>query len=166
MARFDVKSERKCLEDKGAYVTTLLDLYGIPKDFPAFDTNGCSFTRAAAMEAAFEKDISKPNFIANLIVHEFETLLFSDPLKFSESLNMNIAKSLVAIRNQFKTPEHINHGRSTAPSKRILSICESYNIKYEKPTHGILIALDVGLAKIRQECPRFNSWVERLESLA
>ncbi|MFZ5766273.1 MAG: DUF4276 family protein [Thermodesulfobacteriota bacterium] len=75
--------ERKCKEDPSSWVTTLLDFYGLPKDFPS------------------------------------------------------------------------------APSKRILAICSNY----DKPLHGSLIALGIGLDVIRRECPLFDSWVRRLEGL-
>jgi hypothetical protein len=36
---------------------------------------------------------------------------------------------------------------------------------YEKPLLGALAALEIGLEKIRAECPHFDGWVRRLESL-
>lgn len=56
----------------------------------------------------------------------------------------------------------INDGYTTAPSKRIVSIFS----QYDKVLHGSLVALDIGLDTIRRECPMFNSWIERIESLA
>ena len=37
---------------------------------------------------------------------------------------------------------------------------------YRKALHGPLIAETIGLDAIREECPRFNQWVECLESLS
>ncbi len=36
---------------------------------------------------------------------------------------------------------------------------------YEKPLLGILAALEIGLIRIRAECPHFDGWLSQLESL-
>lgn len=154
--------ENKCKEDRAAWVTTLLDFYGLPGDFPAMSSTGDSLTRANAVVAAFQADIGQPNFISNLIVHEFEGLLFSAPQAFAAWFDdVHLVGSLTVIRNGFATPEHINQGRATAPSKRILALCDAY----DKILHGSLIALEIGLDTIRRECPLFDAWVTRLEGL-
>lgn len=66
------------------------------------------------------------------------------------------------IRRAFPSPEHINDGPKTAPSKRILQCCPAY----EKPFHGSLIAIDIGIDRIRKECRHFDAWVRRLEDIA
>ena len=155
--------DKKCKEDPHAWVTTLLDYYGLPTDFPAMDSVGCSTDRAKAVEKAFQDDIAQRNFIANLVVHEFEGLLFSSPDAFRNWFSSpDVVISLKAVKNGFKTPEDINDGKTTAPSKRILNICKGYN----KILHGSLIAQDIGLDIIRQECPLFDGWIKKLESLA
>lgn len=155
--------ENKCKEDVTAWTTTLLDFYGLPSDFPAMNSTGDSLTRAKAVEIAFQNDIAQPNFISNIIVHEFEGLLFSDPTAFAGWFDdARIIDNLTQVRNGFATPEHINDGRTTAPSRRILTVCSTY----DKVAHGSLIALDIGLDTIRRECPLFNAWVSRLEGLS
>ena len=154
--------KRKCKEDRSAWVTTLLDFYGLPSDFPAMDSGGSSLARAEAVESAFQTDINQSNFISNIVVHEFEGLLFSDPTAFAEWFDdANIVDELTSIRNGFTTPEDIDDGPTTAPSKRILAACDTY----DKVLHGSLIALDIGLDTIRRECQRFDGWVKRLEEL-
>ncbi|MFS0515002.1 DUF4276 family protein [Nostoc sp. UIC 10607] len=54
---------------------------------------------------------------------------------------------LQAERNAFPSPEHINDNPLIAPSKRICNCCIGYN----KPLHGALLAIDIGLDTIRQE---------------
>jgi hypothetical protein len=49
----------------------------------------------------------------------------------------------------------------TAPSKRIQKLFPAY----DKPEHPLLAAMDIGLEIIRQECPLFDAWVNRLEKL-
>lgn len=154
--------ERKCKEDSTAWVTTMLDFYGLPSDFPEMTSTGDSFSRAKKVEQAFRVDIARRNFIPNIVVHEFEGLLFSDPTSFSGWFDdVDVVKALTDVRNSFASPEHINDDRNTAPSKRILAVCDTY----EKVAHGSLIALDIGLDIIRYECPLFDAWIRQLEAL-
>ena len=96
--------------------------------------------------------------------HEFEGLLFSDVSAFGVVM-MNVPVQRIArlnaIRVQFQTPEDINDNPDTAPSKRIMNMIPGYR----KRLHSTLVAGEVGLPVIRRECPRFDNWVERLESL-
>lgn len=151
----------KCKSDSGAMVTTLLDLYGIPRDFPGIETTGNIEHKAGAIKRAFSKDIDQRNFLANVIVHEFECLLFSDPAAFGEWFDRKTVRELIAIRGGFSTPEHINEGQATAPSKRIMAVCKGYR----KTAHGNPIALTIGLDRIRQECPLFDGWISGIEKL-
>lgn len=154
--------ERKCKEDSTAWVTTMLDFYGLPSDFPAMTSTGDSLTRAKSVEQAFQADIARHNFISNIVVHEFESLLFSDPTAFAGWFDDGrLVKALAGIRKSFASPEHINDGQTTAPSKRIQTNCGTY----DKVAHGSLIALDIGLDIIRNECSRFNAWIKQLEDL-
>lgn len=97
-------------------------------------------------------------------MHEFEALLFSDCAAFSSNAICDPAftSALQAIRDTFPTPEDINDSPDTAPSKRIRSLIP----RYQKPLHGTLGILAIGLPKIRQQCPHFHGWLSRLESLA
>ena len=61
----------------------------------------------------------------------------------------------------FETPEDINDSSETAPSKRIESLLPSY----QKVVDGPEIIAAIGLEVVREECPRFNGWLTRLESL-
>ena len=69
--------------------------------------------------------------------------------------------ALRTVRGNVKTPEDINDGAKTAPSKLIDEVFP----KYIKTFHGPDLALTIGLDKIRAECPRFNQWVKWMESL-
>ena len=154
--------ENKCKEDRAAWVTTLIDFYGLPSDFPAMDSTGDAMDRAKAVENAFKADVNQPKFIPNIVVHEFESLLFSGPDAFAKWFGgSDVAVRLNGIRNDFDTPEHINEGQTTAPSKRIFAACDGY----DKVNHGSLIALDIGLDTIRRECRKFDGWMKQLEEL-
>ena len=155
---------RLCKQDKKAFVTTLIDYYGLPNDFPGLvSQEQDARLRISALEAAFCADINEPNFIPNFLLHEFEALLFCEPKKFADWLDDDapVAK-LEAIKASFDSPEHINNSPQTAPSKRILALVP----EYRKTLHGPLIAEDIGLDTIRAQCPHFNDWIERLQALA
>jgi trehalose-6-phosphate synthase len=66
------------------------------------------------------------------------------------------------ICNSFQSPELINDGETTAPSKRILKLIPTY----KKITDGIIIARKIGLEIMREKCPHFNQWLTQLENLA
>lgn len=97
-------------------------------------------------------------------MHEFEALLFSDTEQFQfvlDGWNDKVRESLAEVRRRFETPEHINNGPETAPSKRILSIFEWG--RYSKVEHGPIIAQEIGLPRIRAQCPQFDAWLTALE---
>lgn len=153
-----------CKQDQRACVTTFMDYYAFPQGknglAPLCDSSD-PIQKALALTKAFQEDIGHKNFIANLIVHEFEGLLFSQPKAFEQWFDEDITRKLQTIRNDAPSPEHINDNKQTAPSKRILQICEGYS----KVWHGPLIALDIGLNTIRKECPVFHAWLEKIENL-
>lgn len=153
---------RKCRQDPSAWVTTFIDFYGLPSDFPFSDVTGAPLERVLAAEENLQLDVSEPNFIANITANEFEGLLFSKPAAFGLYFSGSEAvKKLQDIRDTFPSPEHINDGKTTAPSKRIQQILK----KYDKVLYGSLIALEIGLDAIRKECRRFDSWISKLENL-
>ena len=94
--------------------------------------------------------------------HEFEGLLFSDTTAFRcLDVPEETLSELLGVRRQFATPEDINDNTDTAPSKRLQRLIPAY----DKSTGGPVLALEIGLDVIRAECPRFNRWLTRLESL-
>jgi hypothetical protein len=142
----------------------MLDLYGLPKDFPgksSIPTTANLFEKAEYLEQQMGVDIGLQNFIPNLLVHEFEGLLYSNPQAFVEWFDQNIVEQLQRERESFSSPEHINDSPITAPSKRILRCCPGY----DKPLHGSLIAMDIGLDTIRKQCQHFDKWLTRLENI-
>ncbi len=156
-----------------SWFTTMLDLYGLPSDFPGLGEHppGASGTgRAIALESRLADDIAGrlgPTPVAQRLVpyiqvHEFEALLFSDPAAFDLCFpDQDISPAIGTIRSAHATPEDINDGAATAPSKRIARICRDY----AKVADGVVIAGHIGLPAIRLACPHFNAWFERLLGL-
>jgi hypothetical protein len=153
---------RRLLGDTSArLVTTLMDYYGLPKEFPGrSEAAGKPHQKVAVVESAFQEDIDHPRFLAYLSLHEFEALLFASPSVIARALNdMTKEKTLQGIREGFPTPEDINDNPATTPSRRILGCFPRYNKVY----FGSVIARRIGLVHLRRECPHFNDWVNRLE---
>lgn len=177
----DVRFERvfknvrnSLLQEKRCYCSTLIDFYGLPATFPGKsiaktqnNLNDKAATFCAAFENALNRNIgenSMRRFIPYVQMHEFEALLFSDPDRFADGINRpDLRANLTRIRNCFSTPEHINDSSITAPSKRIISLFPGY--ERQKRVLGVLAALEIGLPKIRQQCPLFNAWLAKLEHL-
>lgn len=147
-------------------VTTLLDFYGLPKDFPGLASmpDASCYDKAAHLERAFMKDINRDNFLPYFSLHEFEGLMFASPKAIADVFPGTSPQHLVKlenIRSSFNSPEEINDGPTTAPSKRIKEIFSDY----QKTFHGPLVAINIGIDSIRQECEHFNQWLTKLESL-
>ena len=144
-----------------AVITTMFDYYQMPKDTPGID---CSepdiYKRMEIIEAAVNQDIGHSNLIFNLMLHEFESLLFSEPQAFSLIAKQNIVSEIQKIRNRFPTPEHINHSVETAPSKRILRLIPNYS----KTRQGVLIAKNIGIQQMLTECKHFSDWIEKIKN--
>lgn len=145
-----------------SWFTTMVDLYRLPTDFPGMDNcrnTGDPIKKAECLEGSLASNLNNPRLVPYIQVHEFEALLFSDPASFSIAFPGNNPElaALDHIRDDFKTPEHIND--NSAPSKQILSLLP----QYDKVSAGLLIAKQIGLTKLRAECHHFNDWINRLE---
>ncbi|WP_080965590.1 DUF4276 family protein [Chromobacterium subtsugae] len=158
---------RLCKQDRNSYVSTMFDLYALPSNFPGkshpnYLTHNTGTQKAHFLEQHLKQDIQQVNFIPNLIVHEFEALLFTNPETFNQWVDdITIVNRLKSINRQYVSPEDINDGPLTAPSKRIIENMP----EYQKTVHGPLIACDIGLDAIRQSCPHFHEWLNTLEAL-
>lgn len=123
-----------------------------------------SIQKIKIIEEAFKKNIPDQRFIPYIQLHEFEGLLFSNVDVIDEVLKPyhdSRLQDLRSIKDQFNTPEEINDGIETSPSKRIISLFKSY----QKVTHGYQIAQRIGIDAIRRECPHFNEWIVKLGQL-
>jgi hypothetical protein len=161
-------------EDPGCVATTMVDYYGLPPEWPGRTESkglGTILEKAQCLQDALLRDLATEmgdrfnprRFVPFVVMHEFEGLLFSDCAAFSRGINRpDLEKDFREIREHFATPEEINDSPDTAPSKRIESLVPGY----QKPFLGLLAALEVGLDRIRAECPHFDGWLKHLESLA
>ena len=163
-------------EDRGCVATTMVDYYGLPQSGdaawpgreeasrrPFADKAGLvEDALAADIERAMGEGFDSRRFVPFLMMHESEALLFSDCNRFGVAIGQSeLTPRLQQIRDLFESPEEIDESPSQAPSKRI----EALYPRYQKPLLGTLAALQIGLPRIRAECPHFSSWVRRLEEL-
>lgn len=148
-------------------VTSLVDFYrfGRPQPGETIDDLTARIDAAIGNHSRREPRVT-PQF-AYVQQYELEALLFSDPSSFGVIAGLPSAavESLGQIAVGFGTPEDINDGDTTAPSKRVERCFKDNGLKYEKRLHGPAIAKAIGLVRIREECPRFDGWVARLEAL-
>jgi len=158
---------RLCRQDAAAHVTTLFDLYALPQNFPGkteatYPSNGSGHQKAVFLEAHLAQDIGQANFIPNLMVHEFEALLFVQLDKFAEWTDGSAVVDRLRAEARNTPPEDINDSPQTAPSKRILAAMAGY----QKTFHGPLIACEIGLDALRVSCPHFHAWLQKIEALS
>ena len=144
------------------FVTSLVDLYGFrSRESKTSEELEQQILLEVGRKIGHGFDARK--VIPYIQQYEFEALLFSDVEAFGDALGATAftVEHLTSVRSQFLTPEYINDGPTTAPSKRIAQVIAGY----DKVANGSLIAEKIGLPTIRRECPRFNCWLTCLESL-
>lgn len=161
--------------DPDCLATTMVDYYAMPQiGFKAWPGRAVAGSlpfaqKVATVESALYEDIrnelgkrfNPARFIPFVVIHEFEGLLFSDCVLFSQGIGRpDLADAFQAVRDEFASPEEINDSPVTAPSKRVEGLVQGY----QKPLLGTLAVLEIGLANIRRECPHFREWLSRLEA--
>jgi len=168
-----MKNDITCLlkQEKApdVFFTTMIDLYAIHPDFPGLAESESMrqdpLQRVEFLEQRFAEDIGDARFIPYIQLHEYEAYLFSAPKCF-EDLYAGRTKEIEALRtiaSQYQTPELINDGPQTAPSKRIIAQFPDYG--KAKSNFGPQLAEKIGLQVIRSKCYHFDKWLSRLESL-
>lgn len=152
-----------------ARFTTMIDMYALPSDFPGYkDTTEIRdpHLRVESLEDALAEDIDDLRFIPYIQLHEFEALILADPQKLETQFIEHDAaiRRLVTMANTFNSPELINQGNQTAPSKRIINEIPEYYVN--KVLAVQTVARNIGLDTIRAKCKHFNQWLNKLEQLA
>lgn len=162
-------------QDRSCVATTMVDYYGLPQNgeraWPGrAQASGLqSAEKGPFVEEAIAEDLAREygqgfarnRFVPFVVMHEFEGLLFSDCVAFSNGIGRtDLQMQLVAIRNAFPTPEDINDSPVTCPSMRIKGLIPAY----EKPLFGTLAALEIGLPAMQAQCPHFAAWIQRLQA--
>lgn len=156
-------------QNSDARFTTMFDLYGLPTDFPGYERAAqisSPYDRVRVLEGAMSNDITDSRLIPYIQLHEFEALLFSEPWKLGSQFPDRAAaiERLVETASGFDSPEHIDDGSQTAPSKRLINEIPEYQGR--KVSAGPLVAEKIGLSRLRSKCRHFEEWLGRLEALS
>ena len=163
--------ERRLKEDHGpdVHFTTMIDLYTLHQDFPgrgeADSLRNKPYYRVASLEQSWSRKTNDSRVIPFIQMHEFEAYLYTEVAKLAEFFDhaSNGIEELQTIANSVRSPELIDDGQHTAPSKRITAQFPTY--ERLKATVGPQMAILIGLQKIRAACPHFDAWIRRLEQL-
>jgi hypothetical protein len=170
-ARKDISNHLQ--EDRACIATTIVDYYGLPGAWPGrieSTSRASTKDKAQCVQDAMRDDLvgemdsgfNPKRFVPFVVMHEFEGLLFSDCAAFSRGISRpELEGDFRKIREQFQSPEEIDDSPITAPSKRI----EALEPRYQKPLLGVLAVLEIGLARIQEECPNFRAWLTQLDTL-
>lgn len=109
-------------DTSAAVVTTMIDYYGLPRDFPDYRARprGTCYERANFLEEAFLRDINHRRFISFLTLHEFEALLFVDPQAIAARFpgQRNAGQHLERILSIYGSPEEIDEAAKKTASYR------------------------------------------------
>ena len=168
-AHGDVLRWMKEDQNPDAHFTTMFDLFRLPANFPNFDEAKRMVDpvdRVACLERGLGEAFGHQEFTPYIQLHEFEALLLSHPERFVSAFphRGNEVRNLATITAGFTSPELINDGAETAPSKRVIREIPEY--AHRKASAGPLIASKIGLVVMREKCPHFNAWLERIEGLS
>lgn len=160
--KFDVEL---LLKQRGnAIITTLVDYYGMGTDFPDYlKCQKLPFVddRIKGLEEAIYKAIGSHRFVPYFQKYEFEALLFSAGNPLTKYLTERTCAAIDAVRQEFSGPEEINTGNP--PSYRLNDLLKEHEkIGYRKTSTGPILALELGMETILNECPRFANWIDGL----
>lgn len=161
----------KTVYESNVLVTTMIDFYALPDDFPGYEKAkriANKSERLSFLEKSIVEDLetTQNTTFANLMpyiqLHEFESLVFVslDAIKALYSETEAKFDELAKIIKQYPNPEDINDGLQTAPSKRLENnqLIKGYN----KVIDGNLIIIETGIDAILEKCPRFRKWVDTI----
>lgn len=151
-----------------AFVTTLVDYYGIRTDIPDYEK--CQSLpmidqRIECLEKGLYELLGSQRFVPYLQKHEFETLLFASGNSLIKYLTSKSCTAIEQMNKDLGGAENIN--TANPPSYRLAEIISKNEpFRYRKVAYGSILALEIGLPTILHECPRFAAWVERIGKLA
>ena len=148
------------------YVTTLYDFYGFSGRQEA--------DSAASLEGRFSANFrNSEKLLPYVQQYEIEALLLSSPkiLAHYFDLPTKTMREIDAVVQQARGAENVNDSVLNKPSGRLERwtkggpALKRYQSK-AKAFHFVPILEQIGLPTIRAQCPRFNTWLTTLETLA
>jgi hypothetical protein len=172
--RFLLNARNTLRQKPDAVLSSFIDLYGLDTDFPGFEDSkkmADVHQRVALLEQALHDTVVEHvgcranRFLPHIQPYEYEGLLFSDvdALAATEPTWSKALGALRKVRDLFESPEHINDGYETKPSKRLENLLHP---RYKKTTHGPRAAARISLETMERECAHFRGWMDHLRGLA
>lgn len=151
---------RLCKAHSKELITTMFDYYGLPENTPGYDLMVPDiYDKVKLMEDKITEDIGQKNCKFNIVIHEFEGLLFSKPEAFLQITDENTVSKIRQIKESYGNPELINNSPETAPSKRLLKLIR----RYSKVKDGTIVAKEIGINTILENCPHFSDWIRYIQ---
>ena len=163
-------------QDKSAASTTMVDYFGLPQSgggaWPGrAESSVLSYSKKAdAIEDLLSRDVQSAmgpkfdtkRFIPFIMMHEFEALHFSNCDLFASAIDRpELGPTFQEILDAYDNPEGIDDSPATAPSKRILKLVPNFN----KRVIGVAASEAIGVPTMRDACPHFATWWDRLVQL-
>lgn len=159
----------KIIYETDVVVTTLLDFYRLPSDFPGYKQNNALLHDrwVEIIEGQIKEDIERTqeqrfdNFIPYIQLHEFEALIFSSIAGIDALFEKSEVKyrDFQTVIDSYPNPENINNGPDSAPSVRLKQLIPGY----DKVVYGVGIISEIGMETVLSRCPRFNGWIKKLK---
>lgn len=151
---------KRVAAQKNVLITTLLDFFRLPVTFPCYTTDSHKISDIEQAVRRGVEGVDVSIFYPYIQRHELEALMYTSMDGFEivcdEKKELD---QLRAIVDGYQTPEDINSGAETSPSKRLIKIFPAY----DKVLYGELIFEALEIDAIRARCPLFNDWVMALE---
>jgi hypothetical protein len=144
-------------------LTTMIDYYAFPADAPgmADRPSASPYDRVRHVESALARAVEDRRFVPNLVLHEIEAWVLADCDRLGAVMgDGGPAAELARIVRQESSPELVDDGIDTAPSKRIMNAYP----QYAKTIDGPLVIADAGLDSIRRSCVHANGWLREIEA--
>lgn len=155
------------------HVSMMFDYFRLPPDWPGRSgaAGRTPAERAAHLERQIAADVAAhlgqgfdpARFLPYVQMFELEALVLAEPRSLAaefpgqEAAIESLAKSIQGL-----SPEEINDGPATAPSKRICAHLPEYGRRKAQAVVNVLHV--TGLSTLRQRCPHFHQWLARLEA--
>lgn len=139
-------------------VTTFYDYYGF-RDREDGET-------ADGLAGRMARTLDQPrNFRPYIQSYEFEALLFAAPDAIGPLVGgAHAVAELKDIVRQCGEPEAIDDGQETCPSARLDGLFNRHMKRgYRKIRDGNRLADSIGIASMRNACPRFGEWLGLME---
>lgn len=157
-------------------VTTFFDMYALPKNCPGVEqfNAGNAVKTPATIECGIaevvknklEGSFNPDRFIPYIQMYELEALLLAGPKEMAEAFEKpHLESKFRGIVTTCGGCENINDNPETAPSKRIEKLFNGYKKGSSVNAHAPIIADNIGICRIREQCPHFDGWLKKLESL-